>query len=98
MEQPKGYWVIQCQEITDSSAMQKYSEAWIEIADEYGAKFVAGAKQTSTVEGPNIPRVLVVEFRSYQVALDCYYSEKYQKAKEFAQKAIERTFSIVEGV
>jgi uncharacterized protein (DUF1330 family) len=39
-----------------------------------------------------------LEFPSYEVAQNCYYSEKYQKAKALALMAMERTFSIIEGI
>lgn len=98
MQISKGYWVIQCQEIRNLSAMQKYAEAWPEIADEFGATLMAGSRQAQAVEGGAISRLLIVEFPSYQAALDCYHSEKYQRAKEFAEQAMERTLAIVEGV
>ncbi|WP_321945298.1 DUF1330 domain-containing protein [Paraburkholderia sp. J10-1] len=93
----KGYWIIQCQDITDPVAMQKYSEAWAEVADKFGAVLIAGGHQVITTEGPNITRALVVEYSSYEAALSCYHSPEYENAKAFALQAMERTFSIVEG-
>ncbi|MGE8643581.1 DUF1330 domain-containing protein [Acinetobacter vivianii] len=97
MQQKKGYWVIQCQEITDQLAMQKYAEAWKEIAKEFDAKFIAGTK-TEVVEGPEVTRVLILEFPSFQIAQDCYHSEKYTQAKILALQAMQRSFTIVEGI
>jgi uncharacterized protein (DUF1330 family) len=98
MQAPKGYWIIECQEITDQTAMQKYTAAWTEIADEFDAKIIAGTKSSNFVEGTQKARVLILEFPSYEVAQNCYYSEKYQKAKALALMAMERTFSIIEGI
>lgn len=98
MQVPKGYWIIECQEITDQTAMQKYAAAWTEIANEFEAKIIAGTKSSNFVEGTQKARVLILEFPSYEVAQNCYYSEKYQKAKALALMAMERTFSIIEGI
>lgn len=98
MQALKGYWIIECQEITNQSAMQKYADAWTEIANEFDAKIIAGTNSSNMVEGPHKARVLILEFPSFKLAQQCYYSEKYQKAKEFALKAMERTFSIIEGI
>ncbi len=98
MQALKGYWIIECQEITNQSAMQKYADAWTEIANEFDAKIIAGTKSSNMVEGPYKARVLILEFSSFKVAQQCYYSEKYQKSKELALKAMERTISIIEGI
>jgi len=98
MQAPKGYWIIECQEITDQISMHKYADAWTEIANEFDAKMIAGTKSSNFVEGSHKARVLILEFSSFGVAQECYYSEKYQKAKELALKAMERTFSIIEGI
>lgn len=98
MHSPKGYWTIEYQKITDQIYMEKYVNTWTEIANEFNAQIIGGTKSSDFVEGPRKARVLILEFPSYQVAQDCYYSEKYQKAKELALKAMERTFSIIEGI
>ena len=98
MHAPKGYWIIECQEITDQISMQKYANAWAEIVNEFNAQIIGGTQSSIFVEGPPKARVLILEFPSYQVAQDCYYSEKYQKAKELALNAMKRTFSIIEGI
>lgn len=94
----KGYWVIRCQELVDEAAMQKYGAAWPEIAEKYNARFIAGTSRMLVTEGPAVGRIIVVEFPSYQAALDCYHSPEYQQAKEYAHQAMERTFAILEGV
>ncbi|MFC2996412.1 DUF1330 domain-containing protein [Acinetobacter sichuanensis] len=80
----KGYWIIECQEITDKTSMQKYAHAWTEIANEFNAQVIDGTKSFNFVEGTQKARVFILEFPSNQIAQDCYYSEKYKKAKKLA--------------
>lgn len=37
-------WIIECQEITDKTSMQKYAPAWTEIANEFNAQVIDGTK------------------------------------------------------
>ena len=97
MKTAKGYWVIECQDVTDPIAMQQYVELWMNIANQFEAKVIAGLN-TTTVEGPRVARTLVVEFPSLALAQQCYASQEYQVAKDFALQAMQRTFSIVEGM
>ncbi len=46
-----------------------------------GAKFLTRGGKSEPVEGKLRARVVVIEFPSYQAALDCYRSAEYQKAK-----------------
>ncbi|WP_371764811.1 DUF1330 domain-containing protein [Massilia sp.] len=93
----KGYWVIQCQDITDPAAMQEYADAWGAIAAEFGAAVIAGGGQLEVAEGATATRVLIVAFPSFRLAQDCYHSKQYQRAKIAALQAMARSLSIVEG-
>ncbi len=92
-----GYWIVRASASTDSEATETYSRLWKPIAEKYQAKILASSGQHKTVEGEDRPRNLVVEFPSYQAALDCYYDPDYTIAAEFALKAYDRDLVIVEG-
>lgn len=40
---------------------------------------------------------MVIEFPSYQAALDCYHSSEYQAARAFRAEAGINTLTIIEG-
>lgn len=93
-----GYWVIRDSGIKDTAAFDEYSRRWGPIAEKYDARFIAGGEDSVVCEGNDWERHLIVEFPSYKQALDCYNSPEYQAGLPFAQKALDREFSIVEGV
>ena len=49
-------------------------------------------------EGPARSRNGVIEFPSYQTALDCYNSKEYQEARAHRLRAVTAEIVIVEGV
>ena len=53
---------------------------------------------SQTVEGALRPRHVVVEFPSYQAALDCYNSPDYQRAKAVRVACADADVVIIEGV
>jgi uncharacterized protein (DUF1330 family) len=76
----KGYWVASI-DVTDMEGYKAYVAANAEAFHKYGAKFLIRAGKFEPVEGSLRSRVVVIEFPSYQAALDCYHSPEYQKAK-----------------
>ena len=64
----------------------------------HDAKFLARGGQYTELEGAQgRERHVVIEFPSYQAALDCYHSEAYQSARAFRKEAGLATLLIVEG-
>ena len=48
---------------------------------QFGAKFLTRGGKSESVEGRLRSRIVVIEFPSYEAALNCYNSPEYQKAK-----------------
>jgi uncharacterized protein (DUF1330 family) len=46
----------------------------------YGARFLARGGRSQTVEGSSRSRNTIIEFPSFQAALDCWNSPEYQSA------------------
>ena len=92
-----GYWMVRSTASSDDDAAQKYIEHWKPIAERYKAKVLASSGEHQTVEGEDKPRNLIVEFPSYQDALDCYNSQEYKEAMEFVNRAFVRELVIIEG-
>lgn len=92
----KGYWIIRV-DVTDLDAFKAYAIANGEALKKYGAKFLVRAGAFTVVEGSARARSTVVEFPSYQHALDCWNSPEYQAARALRQNASEMDLVVVEG-
>jgi uncharacterized protein (DUF1330 family) len=93
-----GYWIIRGSEVKDQESFEEYARLWGPIAERYEAKFIAGGNGHETREGEGTPRILIVEFPSYEQAIACYDDPEYQATLEFAHKAYDRDFVIVNGM
>ena len=92
----KGYWLVQV-EVTDVDLYQEYRAAVGPALEAFGGRFLVRGGLQEVPEGAARPRSVVVEFDSYQAALDCYRSDLYQRAVAIRQRAAEADFTIVEG-
>ena len=93
----KGYWMAMV-DVTDPDNYPNYIAANKAAFDRYGAKFLVRGGEGQVFEGPAASRLVVIEFDSYQTALDCYNSSEYQAALKIREAASNAHFAIVEGV
>jgi uncharacterized protein (DUF1330 family) len=93
----KGYWIAHVT-VTKPEQYQEYVAASRAAFMKYGANMLARGGQHAGLEGHNRARNVVIEFESFQKALDCYASEEYQVAKAKRKGAGEADIVIVEGV
>src|SRR5229473_459688 len=75
---PKGYWIVRV-DIADAEKYKEYIAANAAPFKEYGARFLVRAGRFENVEGGSRARNAVIEFPTYQAALDCWHSPEYQK-------------------
>ncbi len=75
----KGYWVARA-DVTDPERYKAYVVANAEPFTKYGARFLVRAGRFENPEGSSRTRNVVIEFPSYQAALDCWHSPEYQRA------------------
>lgn len=86
-----GYWIVRSSAIENRAAFDEYAQRWLPIARKYGASTIAGREgRHETREGDPWPRVLLVEFPSYESATACYEDPDYQAALPFARDAYAR--------
>ena len=76
----KGYWVANI-DVTNPDGYKAYVAANAEPLRKFGAQFLTRGGKSEAVEGKLRARIVVIEFPSYEAALDCYRSPEYQKAK-----------------
>jgi len=92
----KGYWMGMV-DVTDEANYPEYIAANKAAFDKYDAKFLVRGGQGQVFEGPDASRLVVIEFESYRIALDCFHSPEYQAALKLRQQYSNAHFAIVEG-
>ncbi|MDI9334217.1 MAG: DUF1330 domain-containing protein [Cytophagales bacterium] len=75
----KGYWLARV-DVVDPESYKRYVAANAKPFKDYGARFLVRAGQFENPEGSSRARNVVIEFPTYQAALDCYWSDAYQAA------------------
>lgn len=93
---PKGYWIARV-DVHDAENYKGYLATNAEAIRKYGGRFLVRAGRTENPEGGMRQRNIVLEFPSYQAALDCWYSPEYQRAIPFRTPYSEGDFLIIEG-
>lgn len=92
----KGYWIVN-NVVNDVETYDRYKAANAAPLAEFGAKFIVRGGQQVSREGTTFPRTVVIEFPSYQAALDCYDSEGYAAAVAIRKPIADGNLIIVEG-
>lgn len=92
----KGYWVVSL-EVTDPSAYRAYQDFVRPFLADNGGRFIIRGGQQEIVEGAMKPRVVVIEFPSYEQAVRTYHSDAYQAGLKLRLGASMADFAIVEG-
>ena len=92
----KGYWLIRV-DVNDQEQFKTYAEAAAAALKKYGARFLTRAGRFENPEGTTRTRNTVIEFPSYQSALDCWHSPEYQKAIKLRQHVSTMDLVIIEG-
>lgn len=93
----KGYWLAMV-DIADLEGYKDYIALNKVAFEKYGAAFVVRAGQGQVMEGPDANRLVVIEFKDYQTALDCYNSPEYQTAIKARENHARAHLAVVEGV
>ncbi len=93
---PKGYWIARV-DVTDQEKYKAYIAANAEPLKKYGARFLVRAGRSETPEGTSRSRNAVIEFPTYQAALDCWKSPEYQRALKLRKDVSTIDLVIIEG-
>lgn len=94
---PKGY-VIAHAVVTDAENWAKYVAASKVALDKFGGTPIIRGGRCEVVEGQGTERNVVIEFASYDDALNYAKSPEYAEAKAFRQGAGTIDITVVEGV
>ncbi|MEO8804539.1 MAG: DUF1330 domain-containing protein [Burkholderiaceae bacterium] len=92
----KGYWIVRV-DISDPEQYKAYVAANAAPLAQYGARFLVRAGRYENPEGGSRTRNAVIEFPSYQAALDCWHSPAYQAAIKLRQAVSTIDLVVIEG-
>ncbi|QRM53975.1 DUF1330 domain-containing protein [Sinorhizobium sp. BG8] len=93
----KGYWIARV-DVRDTERYKDYVTAATPAFEKFGAKFLARGGTFERLEGPVRARNVVIEFPTFQAAVDCYNSPEYQIAAAIRQEVADAEMVVVEGV
>ena len=93
----KGYWIAQVEVKDPDRYKNDYVTALPDVLRKFGGRYVTRGGQTEVVEGKSKSRVVILEFPSYQAALDCYRSPEYAKAIELRRGKAVADIIVSEG-
>lgn len=94
----KGYILSAYREINDPEKLAAYGALAGPAVEAAGGRFLARGGSVTAHEHGLEQRTVVIEFESYEAALQLYESEKYREALAVLGDAVIRDFRVVEGV
>ena len=94
----KGYWLATYKKIGELEKLKKYAETVTPIIKSFGGQALVRGGTYQVLEGESFIRTVIWVFPSYQQAIECHESKKYQEGWSLAKESTERNLLIVEGV
>jgi uncharacterized protein (DUF1330 family) len=92
----KGYWIGRV-DVNNDEGYKPYAAANPAIFKKFGGRFVVRGGKFEAPEGSARKRNVVIEFPSYQAALDCYNSPEYQANIKVRQPHSNADIIVIEG-
>ena len=93
----KGYIVCVYESIKDDDALKNYAIKARSAVEKYSGKFLIRGGKNIVTEGKNFLRTVVIEFNSFEVAKEFFYSPEYQDAHKLLKDTAIRNHQIIEG-
>jgi len=92
----KGYWIGRV-DVNNEDGYKPYAAANPAIFKKFSGRYVVRGDKFEAAEGSARKRNVVIEFPSYQAALDCYRSPEYQANIKVRQTHAIADIIIIEG-
>jgi uncharacterized protein (DUF1330 family) len=92
----QGYWVGRV-DVRDPDTYKNYVAANGAAFSKYGGRFLVRGGTYETVIGASRSRNVVIEFPTYQAALECFHSAEYQAALRAQAGSAEVDLIVIEG-
>ena len=85
--------------MTNKEGFKVYAEQVPETIKQFGGKYIVRAGEYKSMEGKwDYTRNVIIEFPTYEKALEWYNSDLYKPVKELRQKNSEGNLIIIKGV
>ena len=91
-----AYWIAHV-EVTDEALYSEYAKIATEAIAAHGGEFLARAGRYKQLEGNDRARNVVAVFPTFDDAIACYESPRYQEAVGFAKRSSTRDLVVVEA-
>lgn len=92
----KGFWVAHV-DVHDTDSYKDYVASNGVAFAKFGGRFLVRGGSFENPVGASRSRNVVIEFPSYQAALDCWNSPEYKSAKAKQKGGAEMDMIIIEG-
>lgn len=92
----KGYWIARV-DVHNADAYKNYVASNGVAFAKYGARFLVRGGSFETTLGTSRARNVVIEFPSYEVAMECWHSPEYQEARAKQEGGAEIDMVVIEG-
>jgi uncharacterized protein (DUF1330 family) len=92
----KGYWMAHL-DVRDREAYERYRSVNGVAFAKFGGRFLVRGGQSVKGKGDLKARHVVIEFPTYQAALDCLESPEYAEAAKFRDLGSDVDLVVVEG-
>jgi uncharacterized protein (DUF1330 family) len=92
----RGYWVAFA-DVSDAEGYKAYIAENAKAFRKHGARFLTRGGQRESAEGNPRSRVVVIEFPTYDAAIECYRSPEYAQAKVLREGKAILDLAIVPG-
>ena len=94
----KGYMISAHRSAADPEKASAYRELAIPALLSAGGKFLSGGGRVVAKENGLEERTVLIEFESFEAAVNAYESEAYQKAIKLLSGGSDRDVRLFEGV
>ena len=94
---PKGYVILHVT-VNDADNYSKYPAAGLQVLEQLGGKLLVRGGKAEMREGRLRDRHIVIEFESFDKAIEWYDSEQYASARALRKEYADTDLVIVEGV
>ena len=93
----KGYVVCVYENIQDQKILKNYTVKAKNAVEKYEGTFLVKGGKKITTEGKEFVRTVVIEFNSFEIAKNFFYSTEYQDAHSILGNTVIRNHQIIEG-
>ena len=94
----KGFIVCVYEKIEDDQLLKNYASEAKKAVEKFGGKFLVRGGEKIKTEGKEFLRTAVIEFPSFEIAKNFFYSKEYQTAHAILKDTVIRNHQIIKGI